>query len=98
MLVAFRIVSFKDVENGEVQVLYDAKKAISKLETPVLRNPKVLILLVGGSLILHILFQLNTSINPSIFPFTKDFLFLINRVLLCIVSGIGCDGISDGMG
>ncbi|XP_078151106.1 oxysterol-binding protein-related protein 4C-like [Carex rostrata] len=33
-------VSLKDVENGEVQVLYDAKKAISKLETPVLNNAK----------------------------------------------------------
>ena len=40
---AFRNVSLKDVENGEVQVLYDAKKAISKLETPVLNNAKVLL-------------------------------------------------------
>ncbi|KAJ3704605.1 hypothetical protein LUZ61_008310 [Rhynchospora tenuis] len=33
-----KTVSLKDIDSGEVRVLYDAKKAISKLETPVLRN------------------------------------------------------------
>ncbi|URE02494.1 Oxysterol-binding protein [Musa troglodytarum] len=34
------IVNLKDVHSGEVTVLYDAKKAISKLKTPVLEAPE----------------------------------------------------------
>lgn len=40
-----RIVNLKDVHSGEVTVLYDAKKAISKLNTPVLEAPEVPIIL-----------------------------------------------------
>ncbi|XP_064964143.1 oxysterol-binding protein-related protein 4C-like isoform X4 [Musa acuminata AAA Group] len=35
-----RIVNLKDVHSGEVTVLYDAMKAISKLKTPVLEAPE----------------------------------------------------------
>ena len=40
-----RIVNLKDVHSGEVTVLYDAMKAISKLKTPVLEAPEVPIIL-----------------------------------------------------
>lgn len=36
-----RVIRLKDVHSGEVTVLYDAKKAISKLNTPVLVAPQV---------------------------------------------------------
>lgn len=35
-----RIISLKDVHSGEVRVLYDAKTAISKLKTPIVKDPK----------------------------------------------------------
>ncbi|WOL19772.1 oxysterol-binding protein-related protein 4C isoform X1 [Canna indica] len=35
-----RVVKLKDVHSGEVTVLYDAKKAISKLTTPALEGPQ----------------------------------------------------------
>lgn len=36
-----RIVKLKDVHSGEVTILYDAKKAISGLKTPILQAPQV---------------------------------------------------------
>ncbi|RZS23779.1 hypothetical protein BHM03_00056812 [Ensete ventricosum] len=35
-----RIVKLKDVHSGEVTILYDAKKAISGLKTPILQAPQ----------------------------------------------------------
>ncbi|KAJ8620260.1 hypothetical protein MRB53_028789 [Persea americana] len=38
-----RIVTMKDVRSGKKMVLFNAKEAISKLDTPVLKDPKVLL-------------------------------------------------------
>ena len=38
-----RVVTVKDVSNGELTVIYDAWEALSGLKTPILKDPEVIL-------------------------------------------------------